>query len=160
MKKIIKISLLTLLLASSVSVYGATESYTESCKNSPDFISSDSTRHSDISEDYPHIKKLSEEEKSLNMNLYKLLFDMDCTSKDILTTNFLNTETKQRYVMYTSNEESCDGGNTYGFILNLENYENDGKNILIGVVTDGDLSCPTLKSVKEVDKLLKKESLY
>ena len=63
----------------------------------------------------------------------------DC-KKSIRKTHFQSLESNKTYTFLYTNEDNCDGGNSYGLILSnkADSLNKDG---VIAVITDSDISC-------------------
>ena len=89
---------------------------------------------------------------------FKVLFESDSTApagydeyfnplgnelcQSITATYIQHISSSKKYVMYTTHEDYCDGGNTLGVIIDLEKYSNQKIDDAIAAeVGDGEIYC-------------------
>lgn len=63
-------------------------------------------------------------------------YDIDQACVDIMTVETYQGESGKVYVELTTNDDPCDGGNTYGIILDLNNQ-------VVGEIGDSEYYCPS-----------------
>lgn len=60
----------------------------------------------------------------------------------VKATYFYHSNSEKQYVMYTTYDDACDGGNTIGLIVNLELYENGQfENSVVATIGDSFVQC-------------------
>ena len=63
----------------------------------------------------------------------------DC-QKSVRKTHFQSLDSSKAYTFYYTNEDSCDGGNSYGLIIGNK-ADSPNKDGVIALITDSDISC-------------------
>lgn len=66
------------------------------------------------------------------------------TCRAVKATYIQHIESKKRYVMFTTHDDYCDGGNTIGLVLDLNKYDNEGSKFsdaIVGEIGDSEFYC-------------------
>lgn len=82
--------------------------------------------------------------------LFESFYDLDldgnenysvfCT--EVEAAYFTHKKSGIKYVMYTTHEDSCDGGNTMGLVVDIEKYSaGKGKESIVAEISDSDFLC-------------------
>lgn len=69
---------------------------------------------------------------------YSMNTDAPCMN--LMNTYLKDKNTGKQYLMVTTHEDYCDGGNVYGYIFDVEASKNF-KAAIVAEVNDGDLTC-------------------
>ncbi|GEM_PF-6635460 len=84
---------------------------------------------------------------------YSMNEEAPCMS--LRNTYLKDKNTGKQYLMVTTHDDYCDGGNVYGYIFDVEASKNF-KGAIVAEVNDGDLSCVDSEKYNRLTKYLSK----
>ena len=106
-----------------------------------DFCSVDGLEYKDVSS-HPHFVKLFSSLSPAPSGFTGIFGEGPYLCRDVEATYLMHRESKKKYVIFATQDDYCDGGNTIGVILDLSIYRTKGsEDAIVAYLNDSEIDC-------------------